>query len=156
MSWTQDTVDYFKKMGSLNPLMGMLAIETTQDSQEELRKNREAESRWARKSLWGDSEEPKSGGDDDVRQTAAGNIETHYHYEAPPEKKSSGLAKTALLSAGIAAAGASAGFGPAIVAALTSDKVTERVETKTEVIEGESSSERLEIGEPIIRRPEGR
>lgn len=70
--------------------------------------------------------------------------------------KSSGLAKTALLSAGIAAAGASAGFGPAIVAALTSDKVTERVETKTEVIEGESSSERLEIGEPIIRRPEGR
>lgn len=131
--------------------MGMLAIETTQDSQEELRKNREAESRWARKSIWGDSGDTAGGGDDDVRQTAAGNIETHYHYEAP-KKKSSGLAKTALLSAGIAAAGASAGFGPAIIAALTS----ERVETKTEVIEGESSSERLEIGEPIIRKPEGR
>lgn len=82
---------------------GVAATEALIDGQEELQKNREAESAKVRKQLW--DADDKSGQDDEMRQTVLGDINHPAPIIMQQPQQNNTLATVAALAAMIAAGG---------------------------------------------------
>lgn len=105
---------YWNNKGKLELASGTLGLLGLLDSQTEQQKNREAESSWVRRSLWGSKEAPASEADEMGHRITFGD-QTHYHTEAAPKPAGGGLAKL-LLGAGLLATGAGVPAGAWLVA----------------------------------------
>lgn len=104
-NWKQQYATYLNNRGKIRNWIEMTEAENWAANHEEQQKNREAESAWTRKELWGN--DGVSGGEEEMRQTVLGDINNPAPIVVPPAPQpTSGLAQIALpLALGLAAGG---------------------------------------------------
>lgn len=74
IDWRDATTKHFKQRGGLETLVNTVEAENWAAMHEEQQKNREAESAWVRKNLWGAKEAEGEGEGDGMRQTIVGDV----------------------------------------------------------------------------------
>jgi hypothetical protein len=110
------------------------------DATIENHKNQQAENEFVRRELWGQASSPKAKSDDEMRVTTLGD----YHQTVTRQESSVGKV---LLGLGMLAAGIGA---PATAIILTQMQPEPETKVIKEVVEGESTAETIEVGEPVI------
>lgn len=119
-SWKDRATDYFNRRGNQETLLGLLGLNNFRRASHEHHSNREAESKWARKAVWGSDSASES--DDGMGDLIGGDqkIEHHYHYgQLPmqqPAPQSSGTLGKLAVGAGLIAAGAGIPYGASMIA----------------------------------------
>jgi hypothetical protein len=85
---------YWQKMGRLKLWSGVLGMRALEQTQQETQKNREAESRWARRNLWQEGCQPgqaSQGQGDEMGHTFLGDV--LMPQQQPPQQQGSGIGK---------------------------------------------------------------
>ena len=100
--WNQKTIQYLERMGKLKLWAGLLAHQAIQHSQQELQKNREAESAAARRQLWNADESDEDMGS---QQTILGDVTNPTPVVVSGTSSAFGPLLAALLGAAIPTAG---------------------------------------------------
>ena len=114
MTWPADLqnllTDFYQNKAKLHGLTGVMAVESMQDSQDELQKNRDAESSHVRRTVWGSEENASPGKEDDVRTTVLGDIT--YQQPQPQQQPATkpGVALPVIAALALAAATGLGGY----------------------------------------------
>lgn len=122
-------------MGRLKLWSGVLGIRSLEQAASEQSRNREAESAYVRRAVWGDNGKPTEGGD--VNDTVLGDMTTTHIHHAPP----SSLGKM-LLGAGLIATGIGIPAGAWMIASGAKDAIVKPSDPPEVSVPAEKPSER--------------
>ena len=105
-TWKRKLTDHLMRMGKIRQWAGVVAMQDLEKAATEQQKNREAESSWVRRNLWGSQENTsQSQSSDDMQTTVLGDVTNPAPVVIAPQGKSGiGTLAAVLLGASIPAA----------------------------------------------------
>lgn len=158
-NWKDLATGYLNRRGNQETLLGLLGLNNFRRASHEHHSNREAESKWARKAVWGN--DGSSEADDGMGDLIGGDqkIEYHYHYPEPPAKAESAIPATSTagtlaklaVGAGLIAAGAGIPYGASMIADALKNQEPSTVTVEqppATTVEVPDSDYELMLGEP--------